>query len=421
MKILIITNNAFSKTSNNGKTYEAIFSHFDKHNLAQIFFRPQTNTDLDYCESTYMVSEIDIINKLLFRSKSCGQEISSQQQADINNQSQIYGQKRGSIKRNPIIRDLLWKTGLWKNRILKEWCTRVNPDLIFFIGANQSFTYDIADYIASYLKIPMVLYYTDDYLINPIYTTWTQKIQQWRIKSFYKNAVNQAKIRFCIGEEMAKAYSNYFGKPFFHIMNSVEIMPYSAPVINDSKIRIGYFGGLHLDRWKMIDRLSSLLPDNAEVHVYTFTPIDSEIKSVFDKANVFYHNGIQGVELNEAMNNCDILLHVESDDNYYRSLTRLSVSTKIPEYLIHGRMIIGYGPSEVASLKLLSSNNLGLVLDSGEVDDIIKSELYKYLGDTQHIIKQGQRGYDYAVTHFNKNLIAEEFKNKLMSIINNNK
>lgn len=419
-KILIITNNAFSKTSNNGKTYEAMFSSFEREQLAQIFFRPQLNIDFDFCSNFYMVTEIDIINKILLRTNTCGKEINNEEKDKVINQSKVYTNKRNGLKNNPIIRDYIWKTRLWKNQGLKDWCNKVNPDLVFFIGANQSFTYDIANYISDYLNIPMILYYTDDYLINPIYTSIAGKIQKWRIKSYYRKAIKKAKIRFCIGEEMAKAYTEYFGVHFYHIMNSVDIIKYSTPNINTSKIKIGYFGGLHLGRWKMIARLASATPANTEVHVYTFTPIVDEIKTTFEENGVIYHNGIQGKELRDAMSQCQILLHVESDDKFYRSLTKLSVSTKIPEYLMHGRMIIGYGPSEVASLKLLSNNKLGIVLSSEDSDETIKDKLEQTLNNKPLILEYSIKGYEYALKNYNKQIIATDFKNKIINVINNN-
>lgn len=416
-KILIITNNAFSKTSNNGKTYEAIFSNFDKNNLAQIFFRPQNNTDLEYCGASYMISEIDILNRLFFKTKTCGREINTQLKENIEQQSKAYSKKRGKLRSNPILRDMLWKLGIWKTNDLIEWCKRVNPDIIFFIGGNQSFSYDIANYISDILNIPLAVYYTDDYLINPIQTTLIGKIQKWRIKRYYKKIIHKSVIRFCIGEEMANSYAKYFGKDFYHIMNSIDITPYIEPKFENQEIRIGYFGGLHLDRWNMIARIASLSPENVKTHVYTFTPIEGEIKKLFDSSGIIYHNGIQGEDLKEAMSRCHILLHVESDDKYYRSLTKLSVSTKIPEYLMHGRMIIGYGPTEVASLKLLCDKKLGIVISSDDDESKIRSLLYRCTNNKELIINQGKNGYDYAVKNYNKENIASDFKNKIINIL----
>ena len=53
-----------------------------------------------------------------------------------------------------------------------------------------------------------------------------------------------------------------------------------------------------------------------------------------------------------------MLVHVESFDNKSRQLTKLSISTKIPEYLATGKPIIAIGPREVASLEYLKDCSL---------------------------------------------------------------
>ena len=68
------------------------------------------------------------------------------------------------------------------------------------------------------------------------------------------------------------------------------------------------------------------------------------------------------------MFDADAFLHIESDDESYCSLTKLSVSTKIPEYLISSRLVIGYGPVYLASMKLLKDNNIGIVISNPRVN-----------------------------------------------------
>lgn len=418
MHILVIANSAFSQTANNGKTYETMFSAFKKENLAQLLFRPQKDDiDFEYCPNNYFVSEVDIINRLFLRTKNCGRKLESSE--SVKQQSGAYRVKSNSIKRNPLLRDLLWKTNLWKTKELKKWCTDLHADLIFFVGAGQSFAYEIALYVADYLRLPLVIYFMDDYLINPQCRTLSEKIQRKRMQAFYAKAVNRAELHFCIGEMMAEAYSRYFKKTFQCIMNSAEILPYEKPVFGE-KIQISYFGGLHLERWKMISRFAKLTPPCATVHIYTFTPIDEGMKKAFAESNVILHNGVSGLDLHRAMVQSHVLLHAESDDAYYRSLTKLSVSTKIPEYLAHGRLVIGFGPTEVASLRLLSDHRIGVVLSSSESDDILQNKLAEILSDSLLMSNLGQEAYSYATRNFDKGKIARDFKSQLHSVVNRN-
>ena len=79
--------------------------------------------------------------------------------------------------------------------------------------------------------------------------------------------------------------------------------------------------------------------------------------------------------MNREVEVADVLVHVESDDPEVLQNTRLSVSTKIPEYLSSGRLVLGFGPLNVASLALLKKYSLGVVVDSSTSEDWIEEQL----------------------------------------------
>jgi hypothetical protein len=66
-----------------------------------------------------------------------------------------------------------------------------------------------------------------------------------------------------------------------------------------------------------------------------------------------YMGSLSKDELNEVIREADVLVHVESFDRNSIESTRLSVSTKIPEYLAMGRPVLAVGPPDVASMEFL--------------------------------------------------------------------
>lgn len=272
-------------------------------------------------------------------------------------------------------------------------------------------------FVSKSLNIPMIAFFTDDYLIYPRYKSLFAKLQQIRMKYFYRKIVDYASICYAIGESMAKEYGDYFHKPFLHIMNATEIYPYVAPIVVNKRPTISYFGGLHLNRWEMIVRLSNIVNQDATIHVYSFADLSEDIIREFEKSKVIYHTGLKGYELRNAMLNSDILLHVESDDSIQRRFTRLAISTKIPEYLISGRLVLGFGPAEVASMRFLSDNNIGFVVSSDEPDVEVRNRLKEILPNYEYLNDVVKYGYDFAAKNFNKSALALEFKSRLESIL----
>ena len=201
------------------------------------------------------------------------------------------------------------------------------------------------------------------------------------------------------------------------VMNAVPIMEYE-PYKKKEYVEIVYFGGLHLNRWRMISRLSSMLPDNCKMSVYTaMENISDDVMFEFKRKGISYNDVLSGNELKEAMRRADVLLHVESDDEKNRRFTRLAISTKIPEYLISGRPILGFGPPEVASMRILSDNKIGMVVSSDDNDLNITKALICFIKDYQMRNDLGLKGYEYAKKEFNMKSISDRLMQKLLSVI----
>lgn len=423
-KFLIISHNSFSKTSNNGKSLESIFGNYSKENLAQLFFSQNEDPDFTFCNNYFKITDTDIIKNLITLSKSNGGIINCNSNTNSFSKNKFKNYIFKFLKKNAskiiLFRDLLWKVGKWKTPALFKWIKNFNPDIIFYVGGNNGFSHDIATYIQDKYSLPLVTFFTDDYLINPKYDNLLSKIQHHRMNKFYHRTIKKSSLCFTIGELMSKEYSNYFKKDFLYIMNSIPIEPYIIPDKRNNKITISYIGGLHLNRWKMICEFAQIINQIGSsyilsINVYTTTSLTQEMLQSFTNNHINYRGAVFGTELNKAFNDTDLLLHVESNEQYYRSLTKLSVSTKIPEYLATGKCIIGYGPIEVASMRLLSDNNIGIVISSDNNNNY--QGLATALEDYNFRIEIGKNGYDFANKYFETKYVREKFHNNIINII----
>ena len=233
---------------------------------------------------------------------------------------------------------------------------------------------------------------------------------------YFTKTIEHSSLCFAIGFDMANEYSSYFKKIFLPLMNSIEREVYIPYLNNRNVLAFSYFGGLHLNRWKMIIRLAKVI-NGATVNVYTIDIPSDDILLEFRKYNIIYKGAVQDNHLKYNIINSDVLLHVESDDEYYRSLTKLSVSTKIPEYLMSGRLVLGFGPKEVASMRLLEVHNIGIVISSSVTDNELKTELDKIISDYSTRNKIGLNGYKYAIKNYDKSKNAYFFKDNIMKLM----
>ena len=418
-RVLIISNNSFSNVYNNGKTLEALFSAFPKDNLAQLYFHEGSLPDFTYCNKYWKISEMNLIKSFFKRRESIGNEIKKQSSLELTITVNKYPHILHIIKNQTgnLFRDILWTVCRWESPALIRWIKNYNPHVIFFVGSSASFSSKIALRISSLLEVPLAVYYTDDYLFSLPQNNFLQRCAFKRVETLYKKVIDASTAQFAIGSLMSQEYSRHFKKDFIPIMNAVPIMPYKE-YQNNHIINMVYFGGLHLNRWRMISRLATLLPNNCNLIVYSAADtIDANIKKVFDKTGVQFKGALSGDVLRLAMIWADILLHVESDDNYNRRFTRLAVSTKIPEYLITGRPILGFGPGEVASMRILSDNGVGIVISSDSDDETVRELLYDFVNNYKKRAEIGLNGYNFAKKEFDIHVNSHRLMNLLSSIV----
>ena len=93
----------------------------------------------------------------------------------------------------------------------------------------------------------------------------------------------------------------------------------------------------------------------------------------------------------------------------------MSVSTKLPEYLITGRCVIAYGPHEVASIRLIQENALGVAITDLDSEDERKRKLLKVFTDIKLRNGIGMEGRKYAKEKYLGEQVRAEFEKVLQS------
>lgn len=425
MNVLVISHNCFSQTSNNGKTLEAIFSEFPRNNIFQLFFNDTEEPDWEFCNKYFKITDKSVLKRRFF----CGKKPGTIVNKKLPNETSVKSNTTlGKFSRNFLLscRDVIWYLTNGKLDNFYDWLKEDKIDIIFFTGGDSIFAHSIALKIQRSLKIPLCVFFTDDYVIYPQQSSILEKIRLFFLKKQYREIIKNATDCYAIGDSMAMEYQLYFEKKFGTLMNCIDIIDQKSFSIGDT-ITISYFGGLHLERDLMLLRLGKILIKISENSTFKFQfnvyssqlPSDKMLKD-FENCGIDFCGFLQAIELDEKMAKTDFLLHVESDSDYYRSLTRLSVSTKIPEYLISSRPIIAFGPEELASFKVLIDNNLATIVSSEMTDYLIAEKILKDLNNLDCLSKQVDNAYIYACKNFNKVKNSSNLKKQLQQIVYEN-
>ena len=173
---------------------------------------------------------------------------------------------------------------------------------------------------------------------------------------------------------MAAELQSRYQKPFSTFMRTIAV-PSVCPepklhLSGSSETRMVYAGRLNCERWRALIDVGQALECEAasgrNIHLDVFCPEeDARLYGVRIAAmsRVSLRGTLLPSELSAKLPDYDILLHMESFDEPQKRYTRLSLSTKIPQYLAVGRPILMYGPADVSVTQYVRQSGGGLVVD----------------------------------------------------------
>jgi glycosyltransferase involved in cell wall biosynthesis len=110
-----------------------------------------------------------------------------------------------------------------------------------------------------------------------------------------------------------------------------------------------------------------------------------------------------------VLRRANVLVHVESFGSAERQYTRLSVSTKIPQYMSAGRPILAYGPGDVASCQYVQDSSSGVVVGRQDRQDLTDA-LRRLCADADLRARLGRQGWLTAIDKHNAETVRERFR-----------
>ena len=379
-KVLIITGTSFRDDTNNGKTLRTLFSKFESSELAQIYFSPETPNCAD-CGSYYRVCEKQLIKSFFgLIQRKCGGEVYPRfenKKAERYNNRLVLSKGKTSML---LLRELLWDISFWKNNSLKTWLDNVSPSVIFaFLPGNKK-TAKFISWVAKRYSCKVVMLVTDDhyndYVENP---SFIRKLRYRRMQRAIDEAAKFSDVILGCSELTAIEY----GK-LFNLTSEAVFTPSSARFLNmqlkeqrDAPVVFRYFGNVELERWKTLADIGKAIKEcneagqKAKLEIYTSLENEDIKKALTIDGACQYKGYVQGEEFYNLLQEADVAVHVESFSPKMMRYTRLSVSTKIADYLGAGKCILAVGPANLASISHIEEASLS-VNDCNQITEAIQ-------------------------------------------------
>lgn len=368
-RILVISNNSFSDTTNNGKTLASFFEEYPAHNIAQLYFSAEAPNNKRYY-NYFKIADSDIVKCVLKKKDTCGNIVNSKsviKDTDSKKKNNSLAEILKKYDFARIMREILWKSKKWKTKLFNQWLDEFHPEIIFLCAGDSGFAYDITKYIQNKYDTKLVVYITDDYILprKTISAFWW--VRRNYVLNKMRDAVCKSDLFVTISEQMREEYKQVFGKDSILAVNMTESMKDGSICFeNKNVLTLVYAGGLHYRRYVTLNLLAKSLKkynedlenkQKAYLKIYSGQkPSQKVLKYLNLEGASEFCGELNPLQLKQVLNSCDIPVHVESFDRKSIESTRLSISTKIPEYLSLEKPVLAIGPDKIASMEYLKDS-----------------------------------------------------------------
>lgn len=334
-------------------------------------------------------------------------------------------------------REMLYGVRSLLNPSLTDWIRRFSPEVVYSMLGTVHIIKLSLD-VAKEFDLPIVPHFTDDWVTSNYQRCWGGGILRSRMQRHLEGIWRRSPIRLTISESMTEEYARRYGgtyETFVHCVDSSQFSPSPRRTGGDllerepgnalpadsgaadhkdhvgysqsnaekfqcqttvrRSVRLLYLGGLHSERWRSLQEIGLALKEIAndgypcELLIYTQPDASAQFASALMMPPAMRVVGwMPNAQVPELVCRADILIHVESFEPRARQYVALSMSTKIPEYMMAGRCIFAYGPAEVASMKYLARTGAGVtvgvrdttILRSRLAELVISAEKREQLG-----------------------------------------
>lgn len=215
------------------------------------------------------------------------------------------------------------------------------------------------------LDIPIVPHFMDDW-ISTLYTSGELGGRARRlVESLCEEVLARSPVAMGIGTLMAEEYRQTLGRPVAVVGNAVDLSSFAQPggTAPPETNRLVYVGGLHLGRGRVITDLAQRISSSGvRIRVHSPEGPHPAAAALPGGELVDWADSLSTDQVPSVLRSSSALLFVESSEDSIAAYTRLSVSTKVPQYIASGRRIVVVGPAGQGSVYELENAARGRVL-----------------------------------------------------------
>ena len=422
MRILLITNEEWNDFVYGNGVLTNWFSGFNAE-IAQIYTSPGLPIN-DICNKYFQITDSQMLKSIFGGKKAGGQIIKVRDSMELESAKEnaqrkgIYSvMKRVSMSFNTsvqIIRDFIWLNGRYNTDSLRHFIQDFNPDIVFCPRYISPKLMRLERLVSTMTNAPFVAFTADDEASVLTYGSWLSRIRKRIIHKRFTEHISLYKHYLMFSQEQADEYHAEYGIETSTLLKCGDFPSSFNPKNVGTPIRLVYAGRLYCNRWKTLAAIGNALQvinkDGIKMvlDVYTQEKLTSEQKNALsEKSFVYIKGSVSPDQLKKVYEEADIALHVESMDEYYRAITRVSFSTKIIDLMASSCAIMAICWNRHAGFQYLKEKDAAICLDSyGKILPCLQA-----IVDNPSIVQEyAKKAYECGKKNHSREIVQNQLK-----------
>ncbi|MBE0661410.1 MAG: DUF115 domain-containing protein [Bacteroidales bacterium] len=303
-------------------------------------------------------------------------------------------------------------------------CISFDPDVIYFRPIDSDLLFNIATKVLAAIDKPLALHIMDD---------WPERVRKTDPQRFdnydrmLRSVIQKASLHLSIGEAMSAAFTKRYGKNWIPLANGVDPAEFKqkvwsgrSPVSAENPFILRYNGGLAADMGfdsvtdiaMAVSELSQTYDLRFEIYT-TEWHLEKALKKYKQMKGVSVAALVDSKLYKQSLSEADVLIIAYNFDEISLSYTSLSLANKLPECLVSGAVVLGYGPPQSATIDFLKKADCAKVVERRSVEDI-KAVIVSLISDLDHCHEVSRKAIDFVSKNLTKKQVQDKFRDCIL-------
>lgn len=428
-KVLVVSNNSFSETSNMGRTLGSLFMGWPKERIAQ-FCISTTEPDYNVCRNYFMITDREALRAFVRFQKASRVLIDENKGTEGNT---VIGGKKQSVRTasKSLIRNIIWSHNRFASPEFDSWVDNFSPDIVLIQNSASEFILKIGMYIAERTKAHVTMFNTEGYYFfdndylpeEHWFDSICFKFLQKSYRKTYRKLMGYVNFAIYLNPNLAKDYSKEFKHDAKVLYTSSE-MEFDENDVNTQEPIFSYLGNFDFERHRALIEVAEVLQslnESFRLNVYGKCP-STEIETIIKNApGIEFKGFVSYDEVKEVIKNSTILFHAEVQDPIYKERLKYGFSTKIGDSVSSGHPFLMYSSPYIAGASYLKETEAGWVAESKEslrfyINEILTNKARRtYIKNKARYAKENYHSSDR-----NRECVKQWLSDLTVNILNSN-